>query len=113
MVTQPEAFAWESSLSAARARAAQEGKAVLLDFSAAPHCEASVLMDAETFPDPRVVGFVRSHFVPVKIQVQKEPAGATRHGVLWTPAVLFLDEEAVEQYRAEGYFAPHDFLARL
>lgn len=113
MVTQPAAIAWEASLPAACVQAAQEDKPVLVNFTDAPHCEASVAMDAVTFPDPRVVDFVRHHFVPVKMEVQQELAAVSRYGIAWTPALLLLDEQGVEQYRAEGYFSPEDLLARL
>jgi len=36
MVTPVELIRWETSLSPAHERAAREGKAILLDFSAAP-----------------------------------------------------------------------------
>ena len=36
MATVTEQIAWETSLDQARQRAAQEGKPVLIDFSAAP-----------------------------------------------------------------------------
>ena len=36
MATVAEPIAWETSLPQARERAAREGKAVLIDFSAAP-----------------------------------------------------------------------------
>ena len=65
------------------------------------------------YPDPRVAGFVMEHFVPVKIDVRKNPQPMERFEALWTPTIILLDPEGVERYRFEGYLPAGDYLARV
>jgi hypothetical protein len=65
------------------------------------------------YPDPRVVSFVTEHFVPVKIDVRKNPQPMDRLQALWTPTILLLDPDGVERYRLEGYLPVEGYLARL
>jgi TolA-binding protein len=65
------------------------------------------------YPDPRVVAFITENFVPIRIDVRKNPAPMDRFGAHWTPIVVVLDPAGTERYRFEGYLPVEDFLAHL
>ncbi len=65
------------------------------------------------YPDPRVADFVAAQFVPVKIDVRKNPKPMDRFGALWTPTIILLDPQGTERYRFEGYLPVELFLAQL
>ncbi|HEY6911106.1 MAG TPA: thioredoxin family protein, partial [Myxococcales bacterium] len=74
-------------------------------------------MDAEVYPDPRVVSFVTQNFLPARIHVRENKAEwerySQRYGVQWTPAVLVVDPSGTERHRIEGFLPVEDFLAQL
>lgn len=65
------------------------------------------------YPDERVVKFISENFVPVRVDVRKNPAPMERFGAFWTPIVVILDPSGTERYRFEGYLPVNDFLAHL
>ncbi|MFN2572178.1 MAG: hypothetical protein ABR537_11310 [Gemmatimonadales bacterium] len=74
-------------------------------------------MDAEVWPDQRVVRFVNQNFLPARVHV-KDPGQAfqrfsERFKAPWTPTILELDSEGVEQHRVEGFLPADDLLAQL
>ena len=113
MATRAEQIAWETSLPRAQERAAREGKAVLLDFSAAPECRGCVAMDTVTYPDQRVAHFITGHFIPARVRVKENPQPAEDYLVSWTPNVVIADDRGKVHYRVEGYLPPEEFVARL
>lgn len=65
------------------------------------------------YPDERVAAFVTENFVPVRVEVRKNPEPMERFGAHWTPMILVLDPAGIERYRFEGYLPVTDFLAHL
>jgi hypothetical protein len=65
------------------------------------------------YPDSRVADFINAQFVPVKIDVRKNPKAMDRFGALWTPTIAVLDPEGTERYRFEGYLPVEDYLAQV
>ena len=65
------------------------------------------------YPDERVVKFITENFVPVRVDVRKDPKPMERFGALWTPTMIILDPSGTERYRFEGYLPVNDFLAHL
>lgn len=65
------------------------------------------------YPNERVAKFLSENFLPVKIDVRKQPALMERFGAQWTPTLIFLDPGGTERYRFEGYLPTEDFLAQL
>jgi hypothetical protein len=49
----------------------------------------------------------------VKAHIKEHPAWFHRFGAVWTPTVLLLDSEGIEQVRLEGYLPNEDFKASL
>jgi hypothetical protein len=69
------------------------------------------------WPDERVARFVNENFLPARVHV-KDPGNAFKRysqqfKAPWTPTILFLDPDGVEQHRIEGFLPPDDFLAQL
>jgi thioredoxin-related protein len=113
MATLAEQIAWETSLQQAQESAGREGKAVLLDFSAAPECKGCVAMDTVTYPDHRVAQFIEGHFIPARVRVKENPQLAEDYFVSWTPNVVIADDRGKVHYRVEGYLPPEEFIAHL
>ena len=61
--------------------------------------------------------FITETFLPIRIHVQEQTADfkhfAGRYGANWTPTILELDSEGVEQHRVEGFLPANDLLAQL
>ncbi|MGH7604569.1 MAG: thioredoxin fold domain-containing protein [Gemmatimonadaceae bacterium] len=74
-------------------------------------------MDAEVWPDERVVSFVNENFIPARVHVKDDAEAFRRYGekynAQWTPTILELDSEGVEVHRIEGFLPNDDFLSQL
>ncbi|MFL5637779.1 MAG: thioredoxin [Gemmatimonadaceae bacterium] len=74
-------------------------------------------MDAEVWPDERVVKFVTENFLPARVHVKQDGELYKKYSELysapWTPTVLELDPEGVERHRIEGFLPTDDFLGQL
>jgi TolA-binding protein len=55
--------------------------------------------------------------VPVRVHVKEQAADfkrySERYAALWTPTILELDADGVEQHRIEGFLPADEFLAQL
>lgn len=65
------------------------------------------------YPDERVAGFVREHFIPVRAHVKTDQDVFARFNAQWTPTILTVDGKGTEQHRIEGFLPVPDFLAQL
>jgi TolA-binding protein len=69
------------------------------------------------WPDERVARFVNQNVLPARVHVKDDgPAFkryAERYKAPWTPTILVLDSEGVEQHRIEGFLPADDLLAQL
>ena len=69
------------------------------------------------WPDERIVRFVNANFLPARVHVKDDAAAFKRYGeryqAPWTPTILLLDPEGVEQHRIEGFLPADDLLAQL
>jgi len=69
------------------------------------------------YPDPEVVEFIDTHFVPVRVHVKEQGEQfkelGTRFGALWTPTTLIIDQSGQERHRIEGFLPKDEFLAQL
>jgi hypothetical protein len=69
-------------------------------------------MDAVTYPDEAVIGFINDRMIPMRIAFDAEPF-ATDFNVKWTPTVVTLDSDGKEHHRTVGFLAPEDLMASL
>lgn len=74
-------------------------------------------MDAVTYPDSKVARTISEEFVPVKLTITDETPevkDAMKHyTLLWTPTLVFLDEQGKELRRSVGYLSPEEMVPEL
>ena len=104
-------------LDAALARAAVDGRPVMLDFYA-DWCVACKEMEDTTFRDARVIGALRGTLTlraDVTANDEADRALMRRLGVLGPPAILFFGPDRVERrrYRTVGFKDAEEFSARV
>lgn len=100
---------WRSSLEEARDEARRDGKLVLI-YLWHHECGGSKTMEAETYPEDSVRGYIEEHFVPVRFNVLEQPEVAKRLDSGWTPTIIVEDAEGREHRRSEGYLDPKRFV---
>src|SRR5262245_28817817 len=71
------------------ARAAREGKPILLSLTAA-WCRACHEMDRTTYADPAVADLVNARFVPVRVDTDRRPDINERYNLGGWPTTAFL-----------------------
>lgn len=74
-------------------------------------CAACFELDEKTWPDEAVRAYIRSHYVAIRIDMDKiRPDLAKRYQVIGYPTVLVLDSEGREIKRSLGYQSPRAML---
>ncbi len=86
------AIAWHADLDSALAEARRSGRPVLVDF-AADWCPPCITMKHDVWPRPEVAAAVRDGYVPLVIDVDLQPAIASRYEVAGIPTILVIDED--------------------
>lgn len=86
---------WMTDLDAAKAKAAAENKALLLDFTGSDWCGWCIRIRREVFDKPRFEAYVKDKFVPVEIDVPNNPN--------FDKALRMRNEELCKQYGVEGF----------
>jgi thioredoxin:protein disulfide reductase len=113
----PPELHWETSESAALARANAEHKPVLIDFGAS-WCGACKELDEKTFPDPKVQK-EGSRFVALHIDASDDDNADVAkvrqkyHATEGLPVVVFLDSNGNEAKRFTEFVAPDCFASAL
>jgi thiol:disulfide interchange protein len=97
------------SVDRALAKAKAEDKLVMIDFQA-DWCGACRMLEADTWSDPDVRGWLRSNVVAIKLNVDREPAVMSKHRVSGIPALVFLHPNGSEAGRLVGFRPPARFL---
>jgi TolA-binding protein len=69
-------------------------------------------MGAVTYPNERVVEFIKRHMVPIQVLFDSQPL-AKNFNIQWTPTVITLDEEGKEHHRTIGFLSPEEFIPSL
>ena len=92
------------------ARAAGEGKPVLLSITAA-WCQACHEMDRTTYADPEVAALVRDRFVAVRVDTDRRPDINERYNLGGWPTTAFLTPEG--EVIAGGTFVAADRMAGI
>src|SRR4029077_12804096 len=87
------------------ARAAREGKPVLLSITAA-WCRACHEMDRTTYADPAVAALVRDRFIPVRVDTDHRPDINERYNLGGWPTTAFLTADG--EVLTGGTFIPVD-----
>ncbi len=63
-------------------------------------------MDDSTYSDPKVVNYIRRHFVPVRVYPSTGRTIALKYNVRALPTTIFLESDARLLTSIRGYIAP-------
>jgi thiol-disulfide isomerase/thioredoxin len=96
---------------AASASSNAQTRVLLVDFTAT-WCQPCKAMERTTWRDERVVEWVVRNAIAIQVDIDTQPALATRFGVLAVPTVIAL-RDGVEVDRASGARPPDAFLGWL
>jgi tetratricopeptide (TPR) repeat protein len=69
-------------------------------------------MGAVTYPDTKVVEFIKEALIPLKVLSDSEPL-ATDFTLRWTPALIVLDTNSKEYSRTIGFIPPEEFISTI
>src|SRR3954447_22225816 len=92
------------------ARAAREGKPVLLSISAA-WCRACHEMDRTTYADPAVVALVRERFIAIRVDTDRRPDINERYNLGGWPTTAFLTADG--RLVTGGTFVPAERMSAV
>jgi thiol:disulfide interchange protein len=96
---------WQPFSPRAFEQARREGSLVLIDLTA-DWCAACRRMEETGFRDPRVLDTLSKHYVPVRVDIEGDPAIARRYGDYGVPSVILLDAQGNEIMKRHGYLEP-------
>jgi thiol:disulfide interchange protein len=102
---------WRQDVSAAAEEARRDGKPRLLYFTAS-WCGPCQKMKGETWSDGGVEAKLRA-YVPVKIDIDQNPALAQQHAIDSLPTMIVLDRDGNPVKRTSGFMTPSAILAWL
>lgn len=102
---------WLTDYDAALKQAQSTNKMVVIDFFAT-WCGPCRMMERNTFSDEKVRQRL-AEFVPLKIDVDKQPKLAARYGIEGMPTTLVVDATGKPLAGAVGYLEVADYLAVL
>jgi thiol:disulfide interchange protein len=105
------AFIWRTDLPAALAEAKATGRPVLVDFYA-DWCPPCIAMKHDVWPDAEVGRALTARYIPVQVDVDRDPAAAARYRIEGIPTVLVLDAEG-EVLREAQFLSRGGLLAFL
>jgi len=83
-------------------KARQEGKKVFLHFYA-DWCTYCAQMDEKTFAESYVYSYLNKHFIPIKVNVDREPRIASQYRVQPIPDSWFLTRNTRRIAKRPGY----------
>jgi thioredoxin-related protein len=69
-------------------------------------------LDRQTYPNSKVVDLAQK-FIPVKINVDKQPEVARKYNVSGIPVILFLDASGKVLHNVEGFLPPEEFAKEM
>lgn len=101
-------IAWQKDMDKAQKQAAKEKKLIMVDFYA-DWCGPCKMMLDTTYKDKTVVKRSKE-FVPLLIDIDKQPDLATKYEVEAIPTVVFLDSKGKVVSRALGYQNAKQFI---
>lgn len=107
-----DSIAWMHSLEEAQAKAKAENRVLLVHFwsTTCPPCRA---LEKKVFPDPQFAAALDQGYVPVKININDDPALARRYRVRRIPTDVFMTAEGAEVFRTISPQDPAQYVSLL
>ncbi len=68
-------------------------------------------MDAVSYPDEKVAGFINSRLIPLRVKADMPLA--KEFNVTWTPTLVTLDQAGKEHQRTVGFLPPAELIPSL
>ncbi len=98
----PTAVQWRANYDAARKEAAEKSKPIFLNFGTddCVHCKR---LHQTTFLDPAIVKLLNTHFIPLKIDANREPRLAQSLRIQAYPTTILAGHEGKIHGWIEGY----------
>jgi hypothetical protein len=66
-----------------------------------------------TYPNLFVATLINTYFVPVQVNVDKDPRLVDKFRAIWTPNINIIDSEERSSYHVEGWLPASEFSAML
>ena len=110
--TEVQGVQWRAYGQEAFAQARASGLPVLLNLEAV-WCHWCHVMDATTYVDPQVVEYIRTHYIPVRVDQDARPDLANRYRDYGWPATAVLTGTGTDIVKRAGYIAPQNMLRLL
>ena len=92
--------------------AKKKEKKVFLHFYAS-WCYYCKKMAEDTFGNAQIVAYINKHFVPVRVDIDRERKAASAFNVRSVPATWFFTETGKGIDQVQGYYPPEHFLPVL
>ncbi len=90
------AIEWTTDLDAAKAKAAAEGKAILIDFTGSDWCGYCIRLEKEVFNTPEFASFANDHFLYVQVDI---PNNVSKIGT----ELYNKNQQLCKQYKISGF----------
>lgn len=103
---------WRNDLNLARGEAVQSGKPLLINVST-DWCHFCRKMELETFSAPEVVDQVNGHFIPLRLDADRDRELAGRLGVHKYPATILASPDLNILSKVDGFRTPRQFQRHL
>jgi len=69
-------------------------------------------MDAVTYPNKKVIEFINSTIIPLRVSFDSQPLAAD-YNIKWTPTLIIVDSTGKEHHRTVGFMPPEELVASL
>lgn len=103
---------WYTDLNQALGEAQESNKPLFIDFYTV-WCSSCQQIDKNTLSDPQVKEKLSRDYIPVKIDIDKNPQLASNYKIYGIPTLVILNPDGSEIKRHEGYIDPQELLNQL
>ena len=110
-VTAADQITWYSH-EEGMALGASEGKKIFINFHA-DWCKFCRTMDRQTFKDAGIISYLDSHFISIKVDVEREKSIAKKYNINPLPDTWFLSEKGDVIGNKPGFLSAKDLMPVL